>query len=55
MVARGEIWTLLERAREHALVVLSTSYLDEVARCDRLAYLHDGRVVATGTPGGADA
>jgi len=51
VVARGDIWTLLERAREHALVVLSTSYLDEAARCDRLAYLYDGRVVATGTPG----
>jgi len=50
VVARGEIWTLLERAREHALVVLSTSYLDEAADCDRLAYLDEGRVVATGTP-----
>jgi ABC-2 type transport system ATP-binding protein len=50
VVARAEIWTLLERAREHALVVLSTSYLDEAADCDRLAYLDEGRVVATGTP-----
>ena len=50
VVARAEIWTLLERAREHALVVLSTSYLDEAANCDRLAYLDEGRVVATGTP-----
>src|SRR5262245_58585200 len=50
VVARGEIWNLLVRAREHALVVLSTSYLDEAARCDRLAYLDEGRVVASGTP-----
>jgi ABC-2 type transport system ATP-binding protein len=50
VVARSEIWTLLVQARGHALVVLSTSYLDEAARCDRLAYLDDGRVVATGTP-----
>jgi ABC-2 type transport system ATP-binding protein len=50
VVARAEIWTLLERAREQALVVLSTSYLDEAAACDRLAYLDEGRVVATGTP-----
>ena len=50
VVARGEIWTLLERAREQALVVLSTSYLDEAANCDRLAYLDEGRVIATGTP-----
>jgi len=50
VVARGEIWTLLERAREHSLVVLSTSYLDEAADCDRLAYLDEGKVIATGTP-----
>jgi ABC-2 type transport system ATP-binding protein len=50
VVARGEIWSLLVEAREHALVVLSTSYLDEAAQCDRLAYLDEGRVVASGTP-----
>jgi ABC-2 type transport system ATP-binding protein len=50
VVARGEIWALLERERQRALVVLSTSYLDEAAACDRLAYLDAGRVVAVGTP-----
>jgi ABC-2 type transport system ATP-binding protein len=50
VVARGEIWTLLERARTHALVIISTSYLDEAADCDRLAYLDEGKVIATGTP-----
>jgi ABC-2 type transport system ATP-binding protein len=50
VVARREIWALLERARETALVVISTSYLDEAAACDRLVYLHEGRIVATGTP-----
>ena len=45
---------MLARARAtRALIVLSTSYLDEVAACDRLVYLDDGRVVATGTPDGA--
>jgi ABC-2 type transport system ATP-binding protein len=50
VLARGEIWELLAERRERALVVLSTSYLDEAARCDRLVYLDDGRVVASGTP-----
>ncbi len=50
VVARAEIWSLLVEARAHALVVLSTSYLDEAAQCDRLAYLDEGRVVASGTP-----
>jgi len=50
VVARGEIWTLLERERARALVLISTSYLDEAAACDRLVYLDRGRVLATGTP-----
>jgi len=50
VLARGEIWSMLERAREQALVVLSTSYVDEAAACDRLVYLDAGRVVAAGTP-----
>jgi ABC-type multidrug transport system ATPase subunit len=50
VLARREIWHLLERERERALVVISTSYLDEAAACDRLVYLDQGRVVAVGTP-----
>src|SRR5262249_19698931 len=43
-------WSMLVREREGALVVISTSYLDEAAACDRLAYLDGGRLVATGPP-----
>ena len=50
VLARREIWHLLERERERALVIISTSYLDEAAACDRLVYLDDGHVVAVGTP-----
>jgi len=50
VVARGEMWTLLTRERESALVLISTSYLDEATACDRLVYLDGGRVVATGSP-----
>lgn len=50
VVARGEIWAMLERERSRALVILSTSYLDEAAACDRLVYLDRGRVIASGTP-----
>jgi ABC-2 type transport system ATP-binding protein len=48
--ARTELWTMLTSERTRALVVVSTSYLDEAAACDRIAYLDAGRVVATGTP-----
>ncbi len=50
IVARGEIFGILDERRRDTLVVVSTSYLDEMTLCDRLAYLDDGRVVATGTP-----
>jgi ABC-2 type transport system ATP-binding protein len=50
VVARGEIWTMLEAERHHSLVLIATSYLEETASCDQLAYLDGGRVVAFGAP-----
>ena len=50
VLARAEIWAMLERERTAALIVMSTSYLDESEHCDRLVYIDGGRVVATGTP-----
>jgi ABC-2 type transport system ATP-binding protein len=50
VVARGEIWSILVEAARSALVVVSTSYVDEAERADRLVYLDAGRVVADGTP-----
>jgi energy-coupling factor transporter ATP-binding protein EcfA2 len=55
VMARGEIWALLERESARALVLISTSYLDEIASCERLIYLADGRVVASGTPAALQA
>ncbi|HXQ20843.1 MAG TPA: ABC transporter ATP-binding protein [Candidatus Acidoferrales bacterium] len=50
VMARAEIWAMLQQERSTALIVMSTSYLDEAAACDRLVYLDGGRVVASGTP-----
>ena len=50
VVARGEIWRMLEERRETTLVCVSTSYLDEAAACDHLVYLDGGCVTASGTP-----
>ena len=50
VVARAEIWQLLEAERGRALVLISTSYLDEAAASDRLLYLDGGRIVASGEP-----
>jgi ABC-2 type transport system ATP-binding protein len=50
VAARSEIWQMLEAEKHRALGVLSTSYNDEAAACDRLVYLDGGRVLAIGTP-----
>jgi ABC-type multidrug transport system ATPase subunit len=50
VTARVEIWAMLAEQKERALVVMSTSYLDEAGACDRLVYLDGGRVVAAGSP-----
>ncbi len=50
VVARGEIWELLVERRAEALILLSTSYLDEAAACEKLVYLDEGRVIAFGAP-----
>jgi ABC-2 type transport system ATP-binding protein len=51
VVARAEIQELLTKAKERSLVIVSTSYLDEAEAADRLVYLDDGRIVASGDPG----
>jgi ABC-2 type transport system ATP-binding protein len=50
VAARAEIWSMLHEACDRTLILISTSYLEEASQCDRLVYLDDGRVVASGTP-----
>jgi ABC-type multidrug transport system ATPase subunit len=51
-ISRREFWQIIERlvATAGTTVLLSTSYMDEAERCDRIALLHAGRIVAVGTP-----
>jgi len=50
--ARREIWQHLQKLRERdgTTIMLTTHLMDEGARCDRVAILHEGRLVAIGTP-----
>lgn len=50
-VSRRELWDLLGRFREQEMtVVVSTPYMDEANRCDRVALMQGGRVIALDTP-----
>ena len=45
-VSRRELWAIVDRLvhREGVTVLLSTAYLDEAERCDKLVLLHEGQV-----------
>jgi ABC-2 type transport system ATP-binding protein len=51
-ISRREFWQIIDRVVTDAgtTVLLSTSYMDEAERCHRIALVHGGRIVATGTP-----
>lgn len=50
-VSRTEFWELLARLRDDGLSLLvSTPYMDEAGRCDRIALMQAGRVLALDTP-----
>lgn len=53
-VARDQFWRLLiDLSRNRGMTIfVSTHFMDEAARCDRLSLMHDGRVLATDTPEG---
>ena len=51
-VSRREFWEMLSRLKhEYGLTILvSTPYMDEAALCDRIALIHEGRILRVGTP-----
>ncbi len=50
-VSRRDFWRILYKLlREKVTIFVSTAYLDEAERCERLALMHHGSVIAVGTP-----
>jgi ABC-type multidrug transport system ATPase subunit len=50
-VSRKEFWDLLGRLREEGLpIVVSTPYMDEASRCDRVSLMQAGRLLVTDRP-----
>lgn len=51
-VSRKEFWNMLYRIRSRGVTILvSTPYMDEASLCDRIALIHQGSVLDSGTPG----
>ena len=50
-VSRKEFWDMLGALKERGItIVASTPYLDEVRRCERVAFLDQGKMRGIGTP-----
>ncbi len=50
-LARGELWEVVYELAEAGVgVLITTHYMDEAVFCDRLALMHDGRIVVESTP-----
>lgn len=49
--ARRDLWQYLQELRDQGITIIVTTHLmEEAERCDRLAILSQGRLVAIGTP-----
>lgn len=50
-VSRHEFWDILGNMRKEGMTILvSTAYLDEGEKCDRLALMHNAEILALETP-----
>jgi len=50
-VSRNEFWTILKELKKEGVTILvSTPYMDEAIKCDRVAIMHEGMVLARGRP-----
>lgn len=52
-VLKQSIWQELERLKneEQKTIIITTHVMDEAERCDQLAMLRDGQIIAEGSPG----
>ncbi len=50
-VSRKEFWVMLKRLRDKGITILvSTPFMDEARKCDRIAFLYEGRIRGINTP-----
>ncbi|HHG85825.1 MAG TPA: ABC transporter ATP-binding protein, partial [Bacteroidetes bacterium] len=50
-VSRAEFWEMLKRLQKRGITILvSTPYMDEAARCERVALIQNGNILQIDTP-----
>jgi ABC-2 type transport system ATP-binding protein len=50
-IARKNFWNLIYKLKEMGTTIFVTShYMDEVEQCDRVAIMHEGRILVLGAP-----
>ncbi len=50
-VSRSEFWDMLGELKKQSITILvSTPYMDEASRCDRIALMNEGRILGIDTP-----
>ena len=50
-VSRREFWRILHNLKKKDVTILvSTPYMDEAERCDRVGFIHRGKLITVGTP-----
>ena len=51
-VSRSEFWAMLAKLKNHGItIIVSTPYMDEAMKCDRVALVQKGLIMAVDTPG----
>jgi ABC-type multidrug transport system ATPase subunit len=50
-VSRSEFWQMLEKLKSHNItIIVSTPYMDEAMRCDRVALIQTGKILLIDRP-----
>jgi len=50
-VSRAEFWEMLKKLRKYNItIIVSTPYMDEAMRCDRVALIQEGHLLSTDQP-----
>ncbi len=50
-VSRSEFWEMLNKLRQYNItIIVSTPYMDEAMKCDRVALIQSGKILSVDTP-----